>query len=96
MCARVHLCVRVCLQASAFHLQSPALTNVNMHLQSPALTNVNMHMEDDVNVRWAEYVRAWYAAGARVVGGCCRVTPAIIRVVRSTLEEIVTAERKPG
>lgn len=34
---------------------------------------------------FAELARAWYAAGALAVGGCCRTTPAHIRAVRESL-----------
>jgi homocysteine S-methyltransferase len=31
---------------------------------------------------WSEAARLWYAAGARLMGGCCRTTPAMIRALR--------------
>lgn len=34
-----------------------------------------------VDVRFAADARDWYAAGARLIGGCCRTTPAHIRAV---------------
>lgn len=40
----------------------------------------------------AALVRSWVAAGARLVGGCCRVGPAAIAAVRATLD---TAFRSP-
>lgn len=33
-----------------------------------------------------EKTRQWYAAGARLIGGCCRTTPGDIGVMRETLE----------
>ena len=36
-------------------------------------------------VSWGESVRAWYEAGARGIGGCCRVGPREIRLTRRIL-----------
>jgi len=36
---------------------------------------------------FAESVRGWYEAGARLVGGCCRTTPADITATRAVLRE---------
>ncbi|HSH75799.1 MAG TPA: homocysteine S-methyltransferase [Longimicrobiales bacterium] len=38
---------------------------------------------------WVELVPAWLDAGARIVGGCCRVGPDVIREVRRKLEAVV-------
>ena len=35
--------------------------------------------------RLAPQARSWYAAGARLIGGCCRTTPADIRAMRESL-----------
>ena len=35
---------------------------------------------------WGEHARAWRAAGARLVGGCCRTGPDHVRAVRAALE----------
>jgi len=37
---------------------------------------------------WLDLVPAWVSAGARIVGGCCRVGPETIRLVRRRLERI--------
>jgi homocysteine S-methyltransferase len=37
--------------------------------------------------RWGELGRVWRAAGARLVGGCCRTGPAEIRRLRESLPE---------
>jgi len=34
---------------------------------------------------FAAQAREWYAAGARLIGGCCRTTPGHIRAIRETL-----------
>jgi homocysteine S-methyltransferase len=34
---------------------------------------------------WGERARAWRAAGARLVGGCCRTGPDHVRAVRGAL-----------
>jgi homocysteine S-methyltransferase len=34
---------------------------------------------------WAAAARTWYAAGARLIGGCCRTTPDTITAIRSTV-----------
>jgi homocysteine S-methyltransferase len=33
---------------------------------------------------WAAAAKSWHAAGARLIGGCCRTTPETIRLLRST------------
>ena len=38
-----------------------------------------------VGTRFASQARNWYAAGARLIGGCCRTTPADIRALRESL-----------
>jgi homocysteine S-methyltransferase len=35
----------------------------------------------------------WHAAGARLLGGCCRTTPADIRTLRSTLQEQISVHK---
>jgi homocysteine S-methyltransferase len=35
--------------------------------------------------RWGELGRAWHAAGARLIGGCCRTGPDEIRRLRAAL-----------
>jgi homocysteine S-methyltransferase len=39
----------------------------------------------DAEPDWAESVQRWYRAGARVIGGCCRTTPATIRQITAAL-----------
>jgi len=34
---------------------------------------------------WGERARAWRAAGARLVGGCCRTGPDHVRAARAAL-----------
>ena len=38
---------------------------------------------------YARQARAWYAAGAHAVGGCCRTTPAHIRAIRENHPALV-------
>lgn len=38
---------------------------------------------DPVSESFGEQARDWYAAGARLIGGCCRTTPEDIRVIAS-------------
>jgi homocysteine S-methyltransferase len=38
------------------------------------------------NPAWAELAPGWRAAGARLIGGCCRTTPADIRAIAASLE----------
>jgi homocysteine S-methyltransferase len=35
--------------------------------------------------RWDELGLRWYAAGARLIGGCCRTGPDEVRALRSAL-----------
>jgi len=39
--------------------------------------------DDPVFHSFGEEAREWYAAGARLIGGCCRTTPEDIRVISS-------------
>lgn len=43
--------------------------------------------EDAGAMDWGAAARAWQAAGARALGGCCRVSPAQIAAVRAALDE---------
>jgi homocysteine S-methyltransferase len=36
----------------------------------------------------AERVKEWYAAGARLIGGCCRTTPADISTIEQALKDV--------
>lgn len=38
---------------------------------------------------YAAAARDWYAAGARLIGGCCRTRPAHIRAIRAALDDLV-------
>lgn len=37
---------------------------------------------------YQSYVKDWYGAGARIIGGCCRTTPGDIRAVRGVMERL--------
>ncbi|MCI6752360.1 MAG: homocysteine S-methyltransferase family protein, partial [Selenomonas bovis] len=37
---------------------------------------------------YGDFVRAWYAAGARLIGGCCRTTPDDIRGIAAFRAEL--------
>jgi homocysteine S-methyltransferase len=37
---------------------------------------------------FAEPARRWYAAGARLIGGCCRTTPADIATIAHSLRNL--------
>lgn len=41
------------------------------------------------SAEYADYVRTWYAAGARLIGGYCRTTPADIRKVAEYRKELL-------
>jgi homocysteine S-methyltransferase len=49
---------------------------------------VERHWRDDSDssVDWGKAARDWFAAGARLIGGCCRTTPDDILRVREALE----------
>ena len=38
---------------------------------------------------YADYVKVWYAAGARLIGGCCRTTPQDIKAVAQFRKELL-------
>jgi homocysteine S-methyltransferase len=42
---------------------------------------------------WLDRVPAWVGAGARVIGGCCRVGPDVIHQLRGRLEMSVSQGR---
>jgi homocysteine S-methyltransferase len=44
---------------------------------------------DPILHSFGEEARQWYAAGARLIGGCCRTTPEDIHVIASWAREIV-------
>ncbi len=53
-------------------------------------TNRRWHGKSSV-AEFSEQARTWYLAGAHAVGGCCRTTPAHIRVVREALDQKMPA-----
>ena len=42
----------------------------------------------------ADYVRKWIAAGARVIGGCCRTRPADVREIYEIVKEVRNVKSK--
>lgn len=40
---------------------------------------------DVADVDWDDLARAWHAAGARLIGGCCRTAPEDVRAIRAAL-----------
>jgi homocysteine S-methyltransferase len=45
---------------------------------------------------FADLSRSWYEAGARLIGGCCRTTPADIRAIRTRYVAHPTAPKAPA
>jgi homocysteine S-methyltransferase len=43
---------------------------------------------DGMTLDWGSAARAWHAAGARLIGGCCRTTPETIRRITAELRPI--------
>lgn len=41
-----------------------------------------------VHLSFGEQAKEWYAAGARLIGGCCRTTPEDIRVIASWVRDL--------
>ncbi|HZZ79492.1 MAG TPA: homocysteine S-methyltransferase [Gemmataceae bacterium] len=41
----------------------------------------------DAEPDWGDCVQRWYRAGARLIGGCCRTTPATIRAIATALKQ---------
>lgn len=56
------------------------------HIHNAAPIRGWSYVESPAPPRYAEHVRAWVAAGARVVGGCCGTTPEHIAAVRQQLD----------
>lgn len=42
----------------------------------------------EVTQDWRKHAQAWYRAGARLIGGCCRTTPETIREVAAALSAL--------
>ena len=74
---------------------APLLEEGSRHTSKPLVAYPNSGEEwDAVRHCWlpgrgeeafAAYATAWYRAGARLIGGCCRTRPADIRELRATL-----------
>ncbi len=50
----------------------------------------------DVEQQFTELVARWYDAGARVIGGCCKTNPNLLRVMSEALEfhlDVINYER---
>ena len=53
--------------------------------------NKNWILQDDCPQSHEDFARlavGWYAAGARVIGGCCRTNPITIRNIGNELEKV--------
>jgi homocysteine S-methyltransferase len=46
------------------------------------------------NHSWNAYVQRWHAAGARLIGGCCRTTPETIRTIAQALKAVESPESR--
>lgn len=42
---------------------------------------------------YADFVKIWQKAGARLIGGCCRTTPEDIRKVAAFRQELMGQQR---
>jgi homocysteine S-methyltransferase len=72
---------------------TPLLEVMRDHTDKPLLVYPNSGEHyDGISKRWlargacaqfAGFAREWYAAGARLIGGCCRTTPADISGIRA-------------
>jgi homocysteine S-methyltransferase len=71
---------------------APALRMMGAHTDKPLLAYPNSGEQyDPVAKRWQGHAesfagqsRAWYEAGARLIGGCCRTTPGDIATLRAS------------
>jgi homocysteine S-methyltransferase len=45
--------------------------------------------EKSARFDWADAAKRWYAAGARIIGGCCRTTPDTIRTIVAALHQSI-------
>lgn len=43
---------------------------------------------------YADFVKVWYSAGARILGGCCRTTPEDIRKIAEFREELIDCHQR--
>lgn len=87
--------VAVGLNCTAPRWVEPLLHSIAGVTDKPLLVYPNSGEQwDGVNHCWlpgvgvtdfAEPARRWYTAGARLIGGCCRTTPADVEVIRTTL-----------
>ncbi len=76
------------------------IETIGQHTSKPILVYPNSGEQyDPVTKTWhgaacggsyGEHARAWYELGARLIGGCCRTTPADIAEIRSALRPSVS------
>jgi S-methylmethionine-dependent homocysteine/selenocysteine methylase len=57
------------------------------HINNPVPIRGWSYTQQVTPEEYAEYVREWLDAGARIVGGCCGTTPEHIRAVRKLVEQ---------
>jgi len=75
--------VEALLRAAAAVTDKPLVAYPNSGETYDAAARVWRGMSDPLD--WGERARAWRAAGARLVGGCCRTGPDHVRAARAAL-----------
>jgi homocysteine S-methyltransferase len=75
---------------------TPLLEAMRAHTDKPLLVYPNSAEQYDTAAKrwiaagvcsaWGSLASEWYAAGARLIGGCCRTTPHDIRAIRGWAE----------
>jgi homocysteine S-methyltransferase len=98
--------VAVGINCTAPRLIEPLLRSVGDIARKPLLVYPNSGEQWDAAQRcwlpgtgttdWTEPVRAWIAAGARLIGGCCRTTPDDIRTMRHAVANLPEQSRNPS
>ncbi len=98
--------VAVGINCTAPRLIEPLLRSVAGIARKPLLVYPNSGEQWDREQRcwvpgtgttdWTAPVHAWVAAGARLIGGCCRTTPADIRTMRQALADLPEQSRNPS
>lgn len=83
------------------HVES-LIREIKAHTDKPVIVYPNSGEEYDASdktwhgkgAEYADFVKVWYSAGARILGGCCRTTPEDIRKIAEFREELIDCHQR--